>query len=65
MRTTRPSEHRVGVLVFDGMKAFTDGFRHRPATIFGTVDADVLAYFVPGFRRVDFVDVVSRSDWPE
>ncbi|MFH9011729.1 HD domain-containing protein [Streptomyces sp. NPDC017943] len=47
------------------LQAFTDGFRHRPVTTFGTVNADVLAHFVPGFRRVDFVDVVNGSDWPE
>ncbi|MEG8275245.1 HD domain-containing protein [Streptomyces sp. AHA2] len=47
------------------LQAFTEGFRHRPATTFGTVNADVLAHFVPGFRRVDFVDVITGSDWPE
>ncbi|QKW65309.1 HD domain-containing protein [Streptomyces sp. NA03103] len=47
------------------LRAFTEGFRHRPATTFGTVNADVLAHFVPGFRRVDFVDVINDSDWPE
>lgn len=47
------------------LQAFTDGFRHRPDTTFGTVNADVLEHFVPGFRRRDFVDVVQGSDWPE
>ncbi len=45
--------------------AFTEGFRHRPQTTFGTVNADVLEHFVPGFRRTDFVDVIQNSDWPE
>lgn len=47
------------------LKAFADGFGHRPETTFGTVNADVLAHFVPGFRRIDFVDVIQNSDWPE
>ncbi|MER6407852.1 HD domain-containing protein [Streptomyces viridosporus] len=47
------------------LQAFTDGFKHRPETTFGTVNADVLEHFVPGFRRVDFVDVIENSAWPE
>jgi hypothetical protein len=47
------------------LQAFTEGFRHRPATTFGTVNADVLEHFVPGFRRIDFVDVIQDSAWPE
>ncbi|MFI7349360.1 HD domain-containing protein [Streptomyces sp. NPDC049936] len=47
------------------LHAFTEGFRHRPGTTFGTVNADVLEHFVPGFRRTDFVEVIEGSDWPE
>jgi HD superfamily phosphodiesterase len=47
------------------LAAFTDGFAERPDTTFGTVNADVLAHYVPGFRRVDFVEVIQGSDWPE
>jgi HD domain len=47
------------------LQAFTDGFKDRPDTTFGTVNADVLEHFVPGFRRVDFVDVIKNSAWPE
>jgi hypothetical protein len=39
--------------------------KDRPATTFGTVNADVLAHFVPGFVRGDFVRVIEDSDWPE
>lgn len=46
------------------LQAFTDGFRHRPDTTFGTVNADVLEHFVPGFRRTDFVTVIQNSAWP-
>lgn len=47
------------------LQAFADGFSDRPDTTFGTVNADVLEHFVPGFRRIDFVDVIKNSAWPE
>lgn len=47
------------------LHAFTQGIEHRPGTTFGTVKADVLDRFVPGFQRTDFVDVILGSAWPE
>lgn len=47
------------------LAAFDDGFRHRPNSTFGTVNADVLAHVDPDFRRTDFVDVIKSSAWPE
>ncbi|MGC4940869.1 HD domain-containing protein [Kribbella sp. DT2] len=47
------------------LHAFTEGIKHRPATTFGTVKADVLDRFVPGFERTNFVDVILGSEWPE
>lgn len=47
------------------LAAFTAGFAERPDSTFGTVNADVLEHFVPGFRRTDFVDVIQNSAWPE
>ena len=47
------------------LQAFADGFKDRPGTTFGTVNADVLEHFVPGFRRTDFVDVIKNSAWAE
>ena len=47
------------------LAAFADGFAHRPDSTFGTVNADVLAHLVPGFRRTDFVEVIEGSAWPE
>lgn len=45
--------------------AFAAGLRHRPDTTFGTVNGDVLEHRVPGFRHVDFVQVIEDSPWPE
>ncbi|EFG10623.1 putative metal-dependent phosphohydrolase [Streptomyces clavuligerus] len=47
------------------LAAFTEGVAPKPETTFGNVKADVLAHFVPGFRRGDFVEVVRASPWPE
>ncbi|MFF4418322.1 HD domain-containing protein [Streptosporangium sp. NPDC001559] len=47
------------------LAAFTEGIKDRPETTFGNVKADVLAHYVPGFRRGDFVEVIKDSDWPE
>ncbi|MFJ9552608.1 HD domain-containing protein [Nocardiopsis sp. NPDC101807] len=44
---------------------FTHGNAHRPRTVFGTVNADVLAHYVPGFVRDDFVEAVLGSPWAE
>ena len=43
------------------LAAFTNGFKDRPDTTFGTVNADVLEHFVPGFRRTDFVEVIKSN----
>ena len=47
------------------LQAFTDGMKDRPDTTFGTMNDDVLAHFVPGFNRADFVDVILGSAWTE
>jgi hypothetical protein len=47
------------------LQAFRDGMAGKPETTFGTVNADVLEHFVPGFRRGDFVDTIETSPWPE
>jgi hypothetical protein len=47
------------------LQAFKEGFEHRPDTTFGTMNADVLEHFVPGFRHIDFVDAIENSAWPE
>ncbi|MGW7424026.1 HD domain-containing protein [Streptomyces sp. NPDC054813] len=47
------------------LAAFTEGIQDRPDTTFGNVKADVLAHYVPGFRRGDFVEVIKVSAWPE
>lgn len=47
------------------LAAFTDGIKGRPETTFGNVKADVLAHYMPGFVRSDFVEIIKNSAWPE
>jgi hypothetical protein len=47
------------------LRAFTDGMKNRPSSTFGAMNDDVLAHFVPGFTREDFVDIIMSSEWPE
>ncbi|MDQ1691887.1 MAG: hypothetical protein QOD87_1995 [Pseudonocardiales bacterium] len=47
------------------LQAFTDGMKDRPDTTFGTMNDDVLAHFVPGFTRQDFVEIIRGSQWSE
>ncbi|MCH8562143.1 HD domain-containing protein [Nesterenkonia sp. LB17] len=47
------------------LAAFTEGLKDRPETTFGNVKADVLAHFMPGFERGDFVEVIRSSPWAE
>lgn len=47
------------------LQAFADGNQHRPQTTFGNVNADVLAHYLPGFVRGDFVETILANDWPE
>ncbi|MEU8799603.1 HD domain-containing protein [Spirillospora sp. NPDC048819] len=47
------------------LAAFTEGIKDRPETTFGNIKADVLAHYVPGFVRADFVEIVKNSAWPE
>lgn len=43
--------------------AFANGFRHKPGTTFGTVNADVLVDEDPTFKPLNFVQVIRQSPW--
>jgi hypothetical protein len=45
--------------------AFNEGFKHKPATTFGTMNDDVLAHFDPNFKREDFCKIILNSSWSE
>ncbi|SEJ79913.1 HD domain-containing protein [Pseudomonas sp. NFR16] len=43
--------------------AFANGFRAKPDTTFGTVNADVLVDEDPTFKPLNFVDIIRKSPW--
>ena len=47
------------------LHAFADGMKNRPASTFGTMNADVLQHFDSSFVRDDFVDLIRGNSWPE
>jgi hypothetical protein len=47
----------------DILQAFYDGIKHKPATTFGNVKADVLADKAPNFHRGNFCSVIRNSAW--
>jgi hypothetical protein len=47
------------------VQAFLDGLRHRPDTTYGTINADILERFVPGFKSASVVDRVMHSPWAD
>ncbi|SDM30030.1 hypothetical protein SAMN05444921_106154 [Streptomyces wuyuanensis] len=50
--------YKTGIL-----REFTRSVAPRPQTTFCNFKADILARFVPGFVRADFVDAVMESPW--
>ena len=47
----------------DIIQNFYDGIKHKPATTFGNVKADVLADKDPQFQRTNFCSVIRGSQW--
>ncbi|GHJ35535.1 HD domain-containing protein [Streptomyces sp. TS71-3] len=56
--------HPRGDFKNEFLQAFVQGLKHRPETANGTVNADVLEHFVPGFRRVTTVERITNAPWP-
>ncbi|MDH6514298.1 hypothetical protein M2164_000775 [Streptomyces sp. SAI-208] len=56
--------HPRGDFKKEFLQAFVDGLKDRPDTTYGTVNADVLEHFVPGYRRTSMVERVLEAPWP-
>lgn len=56
--------HPRGEFKKEFLQAFLDGLKNRPDTTYGTVNADVLEHFVPGFRRTSMVERILDAPWP-
>ncbi|MBE1609079.1 HD domain-containing protein [Actinopolymorpha pittospori] len=46
------------------LRAYVDGLKNRPDTTNGTVNADVLEHFIPGFQRTTTVEAMLGAPWP-
>lgn len=44
---------------------FFDGFKHKPHTTYGSMNADICACMMPNFQRKDFCDAIRHSPWAE
>lgn len=45
------------------IKAFYDGFRHKPGTTFGTMNADVIVDQDPSFKPMNMCTEIRNSKW--
>lgn len=46
------------------VEAFFGGFAHKPDSTFGTVKADVCEHFIPGYKSLNFCDLIANSPFP-
>lgn len=44
---------------------FFEGFKHKPDTTYGSINADICAYMIPHFHRKDFCQAILHSPWAE
>ncbi|MCM3626145.1 HD domain-containing protein [Paenibacillus glycanilyticus] len=49
----------------DILHAFLEGFKHKPETTYGTINADVCEMFLPGYKRPNFCHSILHSRWDE
>jgi hypothetical protein len=56
--------HPRGDFKKEFLQAFVEGLKDRPDTTYGTMNADILEHFVPGFRRTSMFERVTNAPWP-
>ncbi|MFF2479756.1 HD domain-containing protein [Paenibacillus sp. NPDC058071] len=47
------------------LPAFLEGFKHKPETTYGTINADICEMLLPGYKRPNFCHHVLHSRWDE
>ena len=55
--------HPRGDFKKEFLQALVNGLQDRPDTTYGTVNADVLEHFKPGFQRTSMVQRITGSAW--
>jgi hypothetical protein len=56
--------HPRGDFKNEFLRTYFEGLRDRPETTVGTVNADVVKHFMPGFRPSTSVERILESPWP-
>jgi HD domain len=49
----------------DFLQAYFGGFAHKPATTYGTVNADVVKHFMPDYKTPSSADLMAGSPFPD
>jgi hypothetical protein len=47
------------------INTFFDGFKHKPHTTYGSINADICACMITGFQRKNYCDLILHSPWSE
>jgi len=47
------------------LRAYFEGFAHKPGTTFGTVNAGICERFIPGYKSPNAVDAMLASPFPD
>ena len=47
------------------LRAYFEGFAHKPGTTYGTVNAGVCERFIPGFKSPNACDLIANSPFPD
>jgi hypothetical protein len=45
--------------------AFFEGFRHKPDTTYGSINADICTYMIPNYKAKNFCESILHSPWKE
>lgn len=47
------------------INVFFEGFKHKPHTTYGNINADICACMMPSFEKKDYCDMILHSPWSE
>ena len=47
----------------DIIPAFYEGFKHKPETTYGNMNADVVKFFEPNYKQKNFCECILHSPW--
>jgi len=47
------------------INTFFEGFKHKPHTTYGSINADICACMLPSYQKKDYCDMILHSPWSE